>query len=145
MQSRFLLPATLFGLMLAAGGLSTAFGGEVPSKSKDKAGEAQAGATSQQGWSRVENKRVCMVTNAVFPRDQIPVEVGGKTYYGCCQNCKATLANDESVRFAVDPVSQKKVDKATAVIAGSVDGSVLYFENEGTFQKFLASGAKPPL
>ena len=65
----------------------------------------------------VPNKDVCMVTNMHFAKTQIPVEVNGKTYYGCCQNCKKTLAEDASARTAEDPVSHKEVDKATATIA----------------------------
>ncbi len=91
-----------------------------------------------QGWQKVDNKKVCMVTDMVFPRDQIPVQVGSKTYYGCCENCKATLGKDEAVRFATDPVSGKKVDKATAIIAAGPDGSVAYFESDANLQKFIA-------
>lgn len=88
----------------------------------------------------VENKKVCMVTNMVFPRDQIPVSHEGKTYYGCCENCKKTLSEDATARFATDPVSDKKIDKATAVIAARDDGSVIYFENRknlNTYKKSL--------
>ena len=85
---------------------------------------------------RVEAKRVCMVNNTVFPKDQIPVEVEGKTYFGCCAMCKDRLATDTSARQAVDPVSGKTVDKATAVIGVKPDGTVLYFENEKTFAAF---------
>ncbi|MGE4130928.1 MAG: TRASH domain-containing protein [Bdellovibrionales bacterium] len=87
----------------------------------------------------VPNKNVCMVTDMDFGKPQIPVEVSGKTYYGCCQNCKKTLAEDGSARVAQDPISKKSVDKAKAVIAAQDDGSVLYFENENNFKKFKAS------
>ncbi|WP_325145321.1 TRASH domain-containing protein [Oligoflexus sp.] len=103
---------------------------------------ALAAGSSQQSqaqpWQKVDNKKVCMVTDMVFPRDQIPVQVGSKTYYGCCENCKATLGKDETVRYAVDPVSGKKVDKATAVIGAGPDGSVAYFENDANLEKFIA-------
>ncbi len=95
-----------------------------------------------QAWQKVDNKKVCMVTDMVFPRDQIPIQVGSKTYYGCCENCKNTLGKDEKVRFAIDPVSGKKVDKATAVIAAGPDGSVTYFENDANFEKFVALRTK---
>lgn len=87
----------------------------------------------------VPNQKVCMVTNMVFPRDQIPVSQGGKTYYGCCENCKKTLSEDSASRTAIDPVSQKPVDKATAVIAAREDGTVIYFENQNTFKKYQKS------
>src|SRR5262245_61283291 len=66
--------------------------------------------------AHVPAKRVCMVNNTVFPEDQIPVAVEGRTYFGCCEMCKGRLAADPSVRTAVDPISGKSVDKAKAVI-----------------------------
>ena len=89
------------------------------------------------GLQKVEDlKKVCMVTNKVFEKDQIPVPVEGRTYYGCCEGCKQTLANNPEARTAVDPVSGKSVDKATAVVGARPDGSVLYFENEANLQEF---------
>ena len=85
---------------------------------------------------RVETKKVCMINNQVFEKDQIPIEVEGRTYYGCCEMCKERLAKDPASRQAVDPVSGKTVDKAKAVIGMLPDGSVLYFESEATFAKY---------
>lgn len=86
--------------------------------------------------TQVETKKVCMVNDALFQKDQIPVEVEGKTYYGCCQMCKARLAQDAAVRSAVDPVTGKVVDKATAVPGALSDGTVLYFESEVTLAQY---------
>lgn len=80
--------------------------------------------------------KVCMVNDQVFEKDQIPVEVEGKTYYGCCQMCKKTLAERKEFRVSIDPVSGKEVDKAAAVIGSKKDGKTLYFENEKTFNKY---------
>ena len=93
-------------------------------------------AQAAESLKRVENQNVCMVTDMHFAKKQIPVEQSGKTYYGCCNNCKATLANDAKARVAVDPVSGKSVDKAVAVIAAKDDNSVLYFESEKTFNEY---------
>ena len=95
-----------------------------------------ASPATAETLERVEAKRVCMVNDTVFPRDQIPVDVDGKTYFGCCEMCKGRLAKDAAVRSATDPVSGQAVDKATAVIGASADGKVLYFESEETFSKF---------
>lgn len=84
----------------------------------------------------VPHKEVCMVNDTHFSKAQIPVEVNGKTYYGCCQMCKKTLSEDAATRTATDPVTKKNVDKATAVIAAREDGSVLYFENNENLKKF---------
>lgn len=90
----------------------------------------------------VPTPKVCMVTNMVFPNKQIPVEHEGKTYYGCCENCKKTLAEDPQSRVAIDPVNGKSVDKAKAVIAARADGSVIYFESKQTFEAYKKSNKK---
>lgn len=105
------------------------------------AGEAKGHekpAAEKQGETlkKAETKKVCMVNDTLFEKDQIPVAVEGKTYYGCCAMCKERLAKDAEIRSAVDPLTGKKVDKATAVIAARADGSVLYFESEETLAKY---------
>lgn len=90
----------------------------------------------------VENEKVCMVTDMFFGKKQIPVTQGGKTYYGCCENCKGTLAKDAKARSAIDPVSGKPVDKATAVIAARTDNSVVYFESSKTFEQYRQKHSK---
>ncbi|XGC79965.1 hypothetical protein ACES2L_11560 [Bdellovibrio bacteriovorus] len=97
-------------------------------------------ANAKEVLQIVPNDKVCMVTNMVFPRTQIPVTHQGKTYYGCCENCKKTLSEDAQARVSVDPVSGKSVDKAKAVIAAREDGSVIYFESKKTFEKFAKQG-----
>ena len=94
--------------------------------------EAAAGAALEV----VETSEVCMANDRFFGREQIPVEVDGKTYYGCCEGCKVRLTEDESVRFAVDPVTGEEVDKAAALIAARPDGSVLYFGDEESLARF---------
>jgi len=94
------------------------------------------GPAAAEPIERVDAKRVCMVNNSVFPKDQIPVEVNGKTYFGCCEMCKGRLASDAGARTATDPVSGKTVDKATAVIGATPDGKVLYFESDTTYTQF---------
>jgi YHS domain-containing protein len=100
-----------------------------------------APAARAEPVQRVDAKRVCMVNDSLFPKDQIPVQVGDKTYFGCCEMCKGRLAGDASVRQAVDPVSQKTVDKATAVIGALPDGRVLYFENAANLQRYGGTGS----
>ncbi len=80
---------------------------------------------------------VCMINDAVMNRPQIPVEVDGKTYYGCCENCKERLKTDESARFGADPLTGAKVDKATAFIMEAANGDALYFESRSTAQKYF--------
>ncbi|MBV9495971.1 MAG: TRASH domain-containing protein [Acidobacteria bacterium] len=87
---------------------------------------------------QVESKKVCMINEHYMAKDQIAVEVEGKTYYGCCEMCKKTLATDASKRAAVDPVSGKTIDKATAIIAADAEGNVVYFENAKNLEAFNA-------
>jgi YHS domain-containing protein len=98
-------------------------------------------ARAEAPLQRVQAARVCMVNDNVFPKDQIPVQVSGKTYFGCCEMCKGRLESDASLRTAIDPVSKKQVDKATAIIGAQPDGRVLYFENRANFQRYQKSGA----
>lgn len=87
---------------------------------------------------RVPVDHVCMVNDTYFPKPQIPVAVGSKTYFGCCEMCKGRLATDTVVRTATDPVSGKPVDKATATIGALPSGKVLYFENEKNLKAYQA-------
>jgi len=86
--------------------------------------------------TKVENKYVCMVTNKLFDTPQIPVEIEDKTYYGCCMGCKAKLENYPDTRYAIDPVSNNKVNKATAIIGVTPSGKILYFESQENFDKY---------
>lgn len=92
---------------------------------------------------RVESSKVCMVNDRLFPNEQIRVVVDGRTYYGCCEGCKTTLAQSERARTATDPVSRKAVDKATAVIGARPDGHVFYFENEKNLRAFDPKPSEP--
>lgn len=84
----------------------------------------------------VPNKEVCMVNNTYFGKPQIPVQVAGKTYYGCCEGCKKTLAEDAGARTASDALTNAPIDKATAVIAKKADDTVLYFASKENFKKY---------
>jgi len=88
---------------------------------------------------KVEPGIVCMVTDKVMGKPQIPVVVEGKTYYGCCKNCVGTLKNDASIRYAKDPVTGAMVDKSKAFILEGPAGDALYFESALTAAKFVES------
>jgi YHS domain-containing protein len=99
-----------------------------------------AGATTTAGLQRIADPGfVCMVNNQYMGKTQIPVEVGGKTYFGCCENCKAKLRDDPQARTAQDPVTGEDVDKASALLAHDASGQVLYFANEGTYRRYVTS------
>lgn len=98
---------------------------------------AEEGAAQEP--KRVKSSQVCMVNDRFMSVEQIPVQVEGKTYYGCCPNCKETLRKKVAVRWALDPWTKKKVDKATAVIVSLAGGAVQYFESEKSLKKYLES------
>lgn len=84
-----------------------------------------------------ERTRVCMMQDTVMAVPAIPLASGGKTYFGCCEMCKAKIAAEPArYTLARDPVSGVVVDKATAALL-SVDGRVLYFESETTRGRFI--------
>jgi len=85
---------------------------------------------------RVPTEQVCMVNDEFMAKEQIPIQVRGKTYYGCCAMCVSTLTNDSSERYAIDPVNGHTVDKATAIIGALPDGRVLYFEEEANLRAY---------
>src|SRR5262245_57122079 len=88
---------------------------------------------------KIEAKYVCMINNHKFNKAQVAVKVEDRTYYGCCEMCQKRLQEDAESRVATDPVSGKKVDKATAIIGANSDGEVFYFENEENLNKFSPS------
>lgn len=90
--------------------------------------------------ARLKSSYVCYVNDRFMGSEQIPVAVNGKTYYGCCGGCVEKLQkNLGNVRFAKDPLTGAKVDKATAyiVIKPNANAAVLYFESEANYKKYL--------
>jgi YHS domain-containing protein len=136
-KALFLSIAMSLCIIAAAAALSTTL---------SAAPQGQSDQPKGQGLVQVEAKYVCMINNQRFNKEQIPVAVGNRTYYGCCQMCKGKLRNDPRSRAAIDPVSKKKVDKATAIIGVDADGSAYYFENAENLKQFKpgpkASGNK---
>jgi len=83
-----------------------------------------------------DTSTVCMVTDMVLVKPQLPVVVSGKTYFGCCAGCVGRLNADRSARVAADPVSGREVDKSEAVILRGDGGEALYFESEDTARRY---------
>lgn len=89
--------------------------------------------------TKLKSSLVCFVNNKFMGIDQIPVEVEGKTYYGCCPDCVGKLKNIREVRYALDPFTGKEVDKALAYIVLSPQGNndILYFESEQNYISYI--------
>lgn len=77
-----------------------------------------------------------MVTDQYMGRPQIPVEVEGRTYFGCCPMCKDRLNNEPAIRTARDPVSGEQVDKAKALVVKDASGKLMYFASEDTLRRY---------
>lgn len=114
-------------------------------ESKSSAPEAPAPATSapapastaQAGVTRISDaSQVCMVNDQFMGKPQIPVQVEGRTYYGCCPMCKEKLEKQPAIRTATDPVTGEQVDKARAVMAQDASGKVLYFASEASLKRY---------
>jgi YHS domain-containing protein len=92
-----------------------------------------------QKSAQLKSSFVCYVNDRFMGSEQIPVAVNNKTYYGCCGGCVEKLKkNLGNVRFAKDPLTGSKVDKATAfiVLKPHANGAVLYFESEENYKKY---------
>lgn len=83
-----------------------------------------------------DRSTVCMVTDKVFERPQLPVVVGERTYYGCCAGCVGRLNGDRRARVARDPVTGREVDKSEAVILRGSEDQALYFENKESARRY---------
>ncbi len=100
-------------------------------------GELQA--ANNLAGSQIKTSLVCMMNNAYMGTEQIPVQVNGKTYYGCCAGCAASLqSNKNNIRYAQDPYSAEEVDKAEAfiVLKSPATKEVLYFKSEQNYKAY---------
>ena len=97
----------------------------------------QGGIGEYAVGDQVPSIQVCMVNDAYMAKDQIPVPVNGKTYYGCCQMCVKTLNEQETARIAIDPQTNEKVDKTEAyIVLLDKEGTVGYFKNKANAEAY---------
>jgi len=103
-------------------------------------GDIHAGSPSE--WlTRVEPSSVNMVTNRVEEAGQTAVNLEGNSYFVSGESYAWTLKQNQSLRYSIDPLTNRKVDKARAVIFADASGRVFYFESEQTYRDFLATAA----
>jgi YHS domain-containing protein len=126
-----------FGLIFAATACQSGQDRRADPQGQAPAAAAATSTTADSGLRRVEDPSlVCMVNDQVMGRPQIPITVEGRMYYGCCENCKKRLAEDQSARLAKDPVTGAMVDKSAAVIGQDPSGRVFYFASEDSLRAF---------
>lgn len=88
----------------------------------------------------VSDSVVCMVSGLVKNKAILPIEIGGKTYWGCCDNCLMQLRNNiENVLYAKDPYSGTLICKAGALKRLDPENNkyVLYFETDRNYEVYL--------
>lgn len=88
--------------------------------------------------SKVNPKEVNMATNRHEKKAQKEIKLDGKTYYMTGDSYAFNMEQNRSTRFAKDPLTNKKIDKAEAVTFADASGRVHYFESEDTFRQFTA-------
>lgn len=104
---------------------------------------ARSSAAAPPG-SVPERSHVCMMQDTVLPSPGLSIEHEEKTYYGCCPMCQGKMLSDpERYMKATDPVTGKRVDKATAPLL-EYQGSVLYFETNASRGLFERDPARYP-
>ncbi|WP_276374252.1 hypothetical protein [Chryseolinea sp. H1M3-3] len=90
----------------------------------------------------IAHNKICMVDD-IYQGDYptLTVALSNKTYYGCDAKATQDLLNKQELRFAIDPLTKRKIDKASAFIGlnPKKDGKVLYFESKETFTQYLHS------
>lgn len=106
---------------------------------------ATAAQVSAQGayTGPVEDRsKICMMQDSVQPREGLEYKHEGKSYWLCCSMCEAKFKESpDTYANAVDPVSGKKVDKATAPIY-AYQGRAFFFESDVNLKKFAATPAQ---
>lgn len=90
-----------------------------------------------QWLKRVSLDEVNMVTNRHLGSRQASITIDGRNYFGAGSGYASTLQQNAAVRTAVDPYTNQKVDKASAIAYADASGRVFYFESEGSFRDFV--------
>ncbi len=85
---------------------------------------------------KVNPDQVNMVTNRFYGSRQEAISIGGRDYY-ISGAYAFTLRQNPSIRFALDPLTERKVDKSAAMTYADASGRVFYFESEDTFRNFI--------
>ncbi len=104
---------------------------------KDITGINATGPAS--AWlQRVAPDHVNMVTNRFEKQTQAEIKFNGKTYRASGSGAAWNISQNPSTSFAKDPMTNKLVDKADAVIYADASGRVFYFESEASYKNFLS-------
>lgn len=90
----------------------------------------------------ISHSKICMVDD-IYQGDYptLPLTLNTGTYYGCDAKAINDLTTKLALRTDLDPITNRKIDKASAIIAihPKRDGKVLYFESMESFNQYLNS------
>jgi len=101
-------------------------------------GRDQINSPANFWMKRVKVGEVNMVTNRHTKDPQTKIIMGGKIYYTTGESYAWTMQQNPSIRFTKDPVTNKTIDKADAIIYIDASGRALYFESDDTYARFVA-------
>lgn len=87
---------------------------------------------------RVNANEVNMVTNRFERKQQNEISLNGKVYFATGEGYAFNMTQNPSLRFAKDPMTNKAIDKAEAVIYSDASGRAHYFESEETYKNFIS-------
>ncbi|CAG0985499.1 hypothetical protein GPROT1_02599 [Gammaproteobacteria bacterium] len=86
---------------------------------------------------KVNAEEVNMATNRHTGEKQAAVSIDGRDYFAAGDGYAAALQMNAASRVAVDPYTNKKVDKASASTYADASGRVFYFESENSYREFI--------
>jgi YHS domain-containing protein len=101
------------------------------------AADIRAVSPASRWLTRVMADEVNMATNRRAGKGLPALSLGGKTYFWSGEGCALNLIANPSVRFARDPLTEERVDKAEAVIYADASGRAHYFKSEETYRGFI--------
>jgi YHS domain-containing protein len=93
--------------------------------------------SASQWLKKVSAEEVNMVTNRHAGSKQASVSIDGKSYFGAGEGYVATLEQNAATRAAVDPYTNKQIDKASALTFADASGRIFYFESESSYNNFI--------
>lgn len=106
-------------------------------QAKNSPESVRVNGPAAQWLKKVSLDEVNMVTNRHMGSTQASISIDGRTYFGAGSGYASTLTQNAATRTAVDPYTNKKIDKASAVAYADASGRVFYFESEGSVRDFI--------
>jgi len=89
-------------------------------------------------WLRkVDSTAINMVTNRLLRGERRAVRVDGKDYFVPDADYGYNFRLNLSLRYAVDPLTGRRIDKSAALAYADTKGRVFYFESEQNYRDFI--------